>query len=310
MTVIPKRNNLFPNQMNDKYFCKNCKGLRNHKTIFDHKIRGEEDDYNFQWARNYRVIECNGCDNISFLEVYSDSSMIKPIGDNGDYEYYDDITVYPYYLESGYEISIYLLPSPIKDIYFEAISAFKAKAYILTAGGFRATIEALCNHLKIKKGNLEERINLLHNKGHLTLSESKRLHSIRFLGNDALHEIEKPKKHQLVILLEIINHLLTNLFINNKIIKGKMDTIIDDYNEFIQLIQRGINKEMLGNEYVIDVLIGKSKRLISKDNFKKFLENLNEEIDQKQIEYLEIIDRDLSKYKIIKEPELSFFWTK
>lgn len=308
MTVIPKRNALLPNQLNIKYFCRKCKGLRNHSAIFDHKIRGEEDDFNFQWSKNYKVIECNGCDNISFLEVYSDSSMIQAVGNGDDYEYYDDETIYPYYLDKGYEISAYHLPRPIKDIYLESISAFKAHAYILTAGGFRATIEALCNHLKIKKGNLEERINLLHNKGHLTLSESKRLHSIRFLGNDALHEIEKPKKDQLVILLEIINHLLSNLFVNDKIIKGKMDTIIDDYNEFIALIQRGISKDMLGKEYSIDLLIGKSRRLISKDNLKKFLQDLNEEIETKRIEYLETIDRDSHQYKIIKQPELTFFW--
>lgn len=295
--------------MKKKYFCKNCKGLRNHKVIFDHKIRGEEDDYNFQWIKNYKLIECNGCENISFLEVYSDSSMIQLVG-NQDYEYYEEETIYPYYLEKGYEISSYRLPPPIKDIYFESISAFKAGAYILTAGGFRATIEALCYHLKIKKGNLEERINLLHKKGHLTKSESRRLHSIRFLGNDALHEIEKPRKDQLVILLEIINHLLSNLFINDDIIKGKMDTVIDDYNEFIQFIQRGIKKEMLGKEYSLDSLIGKSKRLISKDNFRIFLQRLNEQIDGEQIDYLEIIDRDINIYKVVGEPDLSFFWAK
>ena len=293
--------------MNNKYFCKNCKGLRNHIIIFEHKVRGEEDNYNFQWINQYKVIECKGCENISFLHIYSDSSMIRPIGEN-DYDYYDKEVIFPYYLEKGYEIPAYNLPSPIKEIYQETISAFKADAYILTAGGFRATIEALCNFLKIKKGNLEERINLMHNKGHLTLSESKRLHSIRFLGNDALHEIEKPKKTQLIILLEIINHLLSNLFINDKILKGKMDTIIDNYKEFIKLIQRGITKEMLKKEFQIDDLLGKSKRLITKEKLKNFLEEMNKEIESNNIDYLEIIDKENSKYKIIGKPELSFFW--
>ena len=74
---------------------------------------------------------------------------------------------------------LFYLPENIRGIYVETIAAFKANISILTAGGLRAIIEALCNHLKIKGANLSERIDLLHNKGHLTLSESKRLHSIR-----------------------------------------------------------------------------------------------------------------------------------
>jgi hypothetical protein len=293
--------------MDSKYFCKNCKGLRNHKAIFEHKVKGEEEDYNFQWINQYKVIECNGCENISFLKIYGDNTMIKQTGEH-DYDYYEEEIIFPYYLQKGNEISQHHLPNPIKEIYKETILAFKADAFILTAGGFRAIIEALCNFLKIKKGNLEERINLLHNKGHLTLSESKRLHSIRFLGNDALHEIEKPKKAQLEILLEIINHLLSNLFVNDKIIKGKMDTIIDTYKDFIKHIQSRITKEMLKKEFQIDELLGKSKRLVSKDNLKKYLMEMNKEIESGAINYLEMVDENSGIYKVIDEPELSFFW--
>lgn len=294
--------------MKTKYFCKKCKGLRNHNTIYEHKVRGEEDDFNFQWIDQYKIIECNGCENVSFLHIYSDSSMMRSVNTEQGYEYYEEEIVYPYYLTKGYEIVSYNLPKPIKEIYVESISAFKADAYILTAGGFRAVIEALCNHLKIKKGNLEERINLLHNKGHLSLGESKRLHSIRFLGNDALHEIEKPKKAQLEILLEIINHLLSNLFINDKMIKGKIDTIIDEYSEFKKLLQGKITKEMLKKEVLADELLGKSKRLLSKENYKNFIDKMNKEIEDGEIDYLEIVDKLNLKYKVIKEPELSFFW--
>lgn len=293
--------------MKNKYFCKKCKGLRNHKVIFEHKVRGEEEDYDYQWINQYKVIECNGCDNISFLHIYGDNQMVKHISED-EIDYYEDEYIYPYYLEKGLEISSYSLPSPIKEIYIETISALKANAYILTAGGFRAIIEALCNNLKIKKGNLEERINLLHNKGHLTLSESKRLHSIRFLGNDALHEIEKPKKAQLEILLEIINHLLSNLFINDKMIKGKIDTVIDDYTDFIKLLQRRITKDMLKKDFVFEEILGKSKRLISRENIKKFITEMNKEINSGKIDYLEIVDEKKEIYTIIKEPELSFFW--
>ena len=292
----------------NKYFCNNCKGIRNHNTLFEIKRKGDEEYGAFQWINEYKVIECCGCENISFLNIYGDNSMIRNVGEN-DYEYYHNEKIYPYYLKKGVELGkLHLVPKGIRNIYVETINSMKIESLILTAGGFRAIIEAICNHLKIKKTNLEERINLLHNKGYLTLSESKRLHSIRFLGNDALHEIEIPKMEQLILLLEIINHLLANLFINDKIIAGKIETIIDDYEEFSKMFQRKITKDMLGNEFFIESLIGKSKRLLSKSNLEKFSLQLLGEIKKNEIKYLKIIDEKNYKIKVISEPEISFFW--
>lgn len=294
--------------INKKYFCSNCKGKRNHKILFEEKRHGDEDFHAFFWVNEYKVIECCGCENISFFKLYGDSSMIcQDI--HGQTEYYYDEEIFPYYLNKGFELqNLYYFPKPISHIYKETINAFKVNSLLLTAGGFRAIIEALCNHLKIKKGNLEERINLLHSKGHLTLSESKRLHSIRFLGNDALHEIAIPKKEQLDILLEIINHLLANLFINDKIITGQLDLVIDEYEAFVNLIQTKIKKDMLEKEINLYDLIGKSKRLISKNNLANFEKDLVDDIKNGSFLFIEIVDEEKLLFKVIKEPELSFFW--
>lgn len=295
--------------MKEKYFCRNCKGLRNHKELHEEKTRGGDDEGFFQWIRNFLIIQCLGCETISFLEVYGDTEMIEQ-NEDGEPDYYFDNTIYPFYLEKSDELEfLNFIPESIRSIYRETIAAFKSGSYILTSGGLRAIIEAICNHLKIKKVNLADRIDLLHNKGHLTLSESKRLHSIRFLGNDALHEIEKPKKEHLYILLDIINHLLANLFINDKIIKGKMDTIIDKYDEYLKLIQNKINKNMIGKEYSMKDIIGKSIRLIPKKDYKKLEDELKKEIELGKIDYISIVKKtDESIYKIEKEPGLSFDW--
>ncbi len=295
--------------MEEKFFCRNCKGLRNHKQIHEVKKRGGDDDGYFQWIRNFSIIECLGCETVSFLEVYGDTEMIG-YDENGQPDYFYENTIYPFYLDKGHELDyIYYIPESIRNIYKETIAAFKADSYILTAGGLRAIIEAICNHLKIKKGNLADRIDLLHNKGHLTLSESKRLHSIRFLGNDALHEIEKPKKDHLYILLDIVNHLLANLFINDKKLKDKMETIIDKYEEYVKLVQNKINKEMIGKELTMTDILGKSKRLIPKKVYKTFEDDFKKEINLGKIDYVSIInDTDETTYKVEKEPEFVFDW--
>ena len=287
--------------MKNKHFCRNCKGLRNQKELHKIERRGGDDDGYFLWINKYLIIECNGCETISFLHIYGNTEM-SFINDEGYQEYYDEEIIYPYYLEKSNEIEYKsYLPEKIKMIYTETINALKSNSYVLTAGGLRATIEAICNHLKIRKDNLEERINLLHKKGHLTISESKRLHSIRFLGNDALHEIEKPKKEHLYLLLDIINHLLINLFINDKKIKGQIETLIDNYDDFLRLVKNRLTEEMISKEFTLFEILGKSKRLFPKGKIVELERQFIEEIKDKKHSFIKI-GKDKSKYEIKKVP--------
>ncbi|KQO33213.1 hypothetical protein ASF10_19255 [Flavobacterium sp. Leaf82] len=290
-----------------KSYCNNCKGLRNHSDLFEKKIR--DDDDGFPSIEKYLVIQCMGCENISFMKIYGDISMVD-YDQEGNAEYYYDETIYPYYLEKGNELkSLYHLPPTIKIIYEETINAFKANSYILTAGGLRAIIEAICNHLKIKNDNLEKRIDALQNKGFITSNEAKRIHSIRFLGNDALHEIAKPQKQHLYILLEIVNHLLANLFINDKIIKGVVDTVIDKYEDFVILTKNIINLDLLNKELSMTELLGKSKRLVLKSKIAEFETAFIREIQEGKIEYISLIEVDeIMKFKVEKIPEKTLDW--
>lgn len=295
--------------MKEKYYCRTCKVLTNHSILHEVKTHGEIDDGYIQWMNTFSIIECLGCEAISFLETYGDSEMVD-FDDDGKYEYYVNKTIYPYYLENVSELeSLHYIPSPIKEIYKETISAYKANCLILSAGGLRAIIEAICNNLKIRKGNLGTRIDLLHNKGYLTLNESKRLHSIRFLGNDALHEIENPKKESLIILFEIVNHLLENLFISDKKIQGRIETLIDTYEEFFKLILNKINKEMVGKELTLSEVLGKSKRLIPNKKLIDFENILINEIKQTKHDFISLAkNKGEIKYKIEKFPGFVFEW--
>lgn len=289
--------------MKEKYFCRNCKGLRNHKELFKKELRGSDENDFFMWIENYCVIECLGCENISFLKVYGDTDMVEH-DEEGKPDYYFDKMIFPFYLKKSNELEYQnYIPENIRTIYIETIMAFKADLSILTAGGLRAIIEALCNHLKIKNDNLSIRIDLLNKKGHLTVSESKRLHSIRFMGNDALHEIVKPKKEHLYLLLEIINHLLANLFINDKIIKGQVETLVDNYDEFFRLVKAKITKEIVGNKLTLLQILDKSKKLLTKENIVEYEKKLIEEINDSKHDFIKFeIHEGVNLYEIIKVP--------
>jgi hypothetical protein len=247
-----------------------------------------------------------GCNNISFLKIYSDTEMTH-YNDYGEPDYEEDIKIFPLYLENIDELNhTYYLPQKIRSIYNETITALKNNINILAAGGLRATIEAICNHLKIKKADLSIRIDLLHEKGYLSLNESKRLHSIRFLGNDALHEMEAPKNDQIVLLLEIVNHLLENLFIQDKKIVDKIEIVIDKYEDFMKAIRNNISEKQIGEVKSINEILGKSRRLIKPKLFTSFVEELNNEIKDSKVDFLTVNEEFENKYNIVKKPEFTF----
>jgi len=297
--------------MEKKYYCRTCRGLRKHELLFIKKTSGQDEDAVIYWNEDFFVIECSGCETISFVKEYGDSEMYDMNMEDNSYGYYTDEKIFPLYLENGMDLTHgYLLPPTIKLVYDETIEALKSKCYLLAAGGFRAIIEALCNHLKIKKSDLSVRIDLLHEKGHLTINESNRLHSVRFLGNASLHEMEVPKKEQLIIVLEIINYLLENIFIQDKKIAGKMAVVADTYDSFLSLLRKGICKEFIGKELTITELLGRTRRLIKKNNLEKFEKQFSDEVSKGEHNFLTITSLENGKkpkFRIEKLPEFTWF---
>ena len=90
------------------------------------------------------------------------------------------------------------------------------------------------------------------------------------MGNDALHEIETPKKEQLLILLEITNHLLENLFIQDKKLEGTIDTLIDNYEDFLRLVKKCIKADQLGKQITLAAILGKAEKIIKRKGGKEF----------------------------------------
>jgi hypothetical protein len=64
-----------------------------------------------------------------------------------------------------------------------------------------------------QKVNLEKKIDLLVNKGHLASSQADFLHLQRFMGNSAAHEIEAPDREELDAALDIAESLLKTLYV-------------------------------------------------------------------------------------------------
>lgn len=292
--------------MDKKYYCRECKRKTNHKSLHkENKIINTEYFYS---TESFSIIQCLGCDSMSFLNIYSDDSMITE-AEHGVPYYYEEEVIFPKYIAGGIEIitMTHYLPKKVRNIYQETVEALKNDLYILAAGGLRTIIEAICNELKIKEGNISKRIDELLSKGHLTKTQVNRLHSIRFLGNDALHEVDTPEKEIVYGLFDIINHLLQDLFLQDKKIQNGKYKIIVDYNHFKDILISQIKNDMIEREYELKDIFKQYYRLIEKESLGDLIQKLNEEIKDGKIDFLEIADESSNKYKIIREVDTFAF---
>ncbi len=102
----------------------------------------------------------------------------------------------------------HLLPKGVRGIYKETLSALCNNMSVLAGIGMRAIIEAVCIDNELLKGNLAKRIEELHKIGFISGHDVEILHSIRYLGNNAAHEIKSHTFEELKIAFLVIERLL------------------------------------------------------------------------------------------------------
>ena len=96
---------------------------------------------------------------------------------------------------------------------------FNSHNYLLCTAGLRALLEGVCADKGITSGpnkegkivkNLEGKINGLIDLVPMGIVEN--LHSLRFLGNQALHELEKPEEPELKLALQVLEDILNIVY--------------------------------------------------------------------------------------------------
>ncbi len=241
-------------------YCIDCYKPTNHAVIAFKEVDGPDD---YQETYFYSIVQCAGCDKVSYRT------------ENVDYEQaiqYDDenwgpdviISTYPQLLENHRKLkNTYYLPNEIRNIYDEAINAFSSKCYLLTAIAYRGIIEAICKDKSITGNDLNIQINKMVKNGLITQKEAERLHAVRFLGNDSVHEMSIPKPKQLFVVLDIIEHLLKNLYLIDKELNANLETIFQNFSEFKNFLSNQISKLKIGDILPLNLILGKSTRRLN-----------------------------------------------
>lgn len=262
--------------------CKRCARSTRHDILFSHHESGED----YPDAETWQVVRCCGCLYTGFRYQYDDYLNVQEI-EPDVYEHETTVSIFPKTIRNHKELTqTIFIPIVIRNVYKQTLSACGEESYILASVGLRATIEATCNHLNISGNSLEKRIDQLFKAGYVSNADKRRLHAIRFLGNDAAHEILEPKESELLVALEIVEHLLNSVFILEKKSK-RLETVIENYEEFLGILESNTRHfkpdEVLG----VAAILGRKKRLVAQ-NITSFESKLIDDITSGKITYLKL----------------------
>lgn len=259
-----------------KCFCPKCKQHTNHQVMAEHVYKGDDDEY--YWRQTYRMVKCCGCEHVNFdIETFEESNV--RYDRDGMQELYSEHTSYPdpegklTSIETSWDF-----PYPVLKIYKETVKAINAECYTLAAAGFRAVIESICLDKQIDGDNLETKVNNMQKARIITMADRNRFHSVRFLGNDSVHEIKTPERRKLLVVLEIIENILKSLYVFEEKISSELEAPIKSLVEFIDLLNEGLADKTVGTVDVLRNLLPENRRLIRED-LSKFEQELIELIN-------------------------------
>lgn len=265
-----------------KSYCRSCGSETNHTILSEHN-ESHREEYACDYA--YQVTECMGCETKAFRSIFRDLESAYQVDEN-EWEIPTSIDVYPKFIKGHRSLNTdFCLPPVVGRIYNEVLVAIQEEALILAGLGLRGAIEAVCNDLNIRGKNLEIRISKLANAGNISQKDAARLHGIRFLGNDAAHEIKKPKKEQLSVALKIVEHLLSSVYILDEESDGRLDITISEFSKFEPLLKKRCSLLNSGDELPLEAILGKDIRRI-KDTIVALEAELLTKIASRKISYI------------------------
>jgi hypothetical protein len=236
--------------------CATCDRETWHDVLFRHV----ESEYEYRVDNAYFVVQCRGCKTVAFRKVVVDYESGYPTGED-EWEIPQIVSCYPNVLVGYKELcDVWDVPAPVRDVYRQSIHAIRDQSNILAGIGLRATIEAICNDRNISGRTLDKRIDSLAKTGLISQRDAERLHAIRFLGNDAAHEIRKTDEKSLLIALRIIEHLLLNIYILDGEADGKLETIIKAPEKFLEVLDARLTGFTAGLEVPLAKIFGKEIR--------------------------------------------------
>jgi hypothetical protein len=215
--MAPKRNKLTADTLREKEHrlpCGECDRETKHSVLEsatqERNVPGSE----FRIVEKYQIVQCKGCETITFRisRINTQDSVWDEATDSEIH--HERIELYPNRVAGRHKLrESPILSFEVGGIYDETHRALCGNQPILAGIGMRALIEAVCMEKGAKGGNLRDKIDALVGMGILTPNAAQILQTLRGLGNAAAHQVKPPDERALNIAMDVVEHLLRDVYI-------------------------------------------------------------------------------------------------
>jgi hypothetical protein len=196
--------------------CAYCNTVTSHKILTAVSSEDESEEGDIQVREDYWTVQCQGCKDVSFCHESRCSEDAVFLAD-GDAELRPTRKLYPARVQGRPRMrGVYELPHPLLEIYTETHSALCNGLPILAGIGLRAIVEAVCMQKSSTGKDLKQKIDSLASLGLITADGAKILHSLRFMGNKAAHEVKKHTETEIDAAFDVIEILLQGVYVSPK----------------------------------------------------------------------------------------------
>jgi hypothetical protein len=180
-------------------FCNRCRNETNHLCQAAHsRLR----TYGVEWEETwYGLWVCAGCEEALLETRYEDS------GCGGE----PDLAFFPKrYMHGTVVKRLTGLPADLQKVYAETIEAFNSGLHVLCAAGLRSLLEGICDDKGMQGNKLDQKIKGLTSILPQNLVTS--IDSLRFIGNNAVHDLKAPTAEALRLGIEVLEDLMNFLY--------------------------------------------------------------------------------------------------
>jgi hypothetical protein len=193
--------------------------MTNHAVVGAYKTFWSEDEAGVSGGGTHEFLKCDGCETPTlrsetwFSEEPGETAFtFHPPRKSGDPD------------RKPRQFQNIPWGSPLDSAYRQTVAAFNQQLFTLAGAGVRLVIEGVCKergvsdgHVtskcgKTRRNSLEGKINGLAEKNFISTQQAETLHQIRFLGNDAAHELDQPSSENVNLALDIVEHLLEQVY--------------------------------------------------------------------------------------------------
>lgn len=219
-TIVPGLMPKKPQQI--KSYCNSCVAETNHKILHLHNASGTYEivDYGeFEWSTKYYLLKCAGCDAVSMRE------------DNWDELHEQESTKYlparifrkkPEWIGTQ-EFSL-VCPNDVLPLLHETYVALQSNCVHSTAMCIRAIIENLMTSTVGDKGSFSKNLGAFEAAGYISAKQRPIIEGVLEVGHATIHRQHRPKREQLVMLIDILETLLQLLYVHPEQLKDLRKT--------------------------------------------------------------------------------------